>query len=230
VSKSRKCPNGSAAYRCGTEQFEGSRSVRADVRVKERRSMRDPRRHLARSLREPCAQWPSERTHPRPTLQRLPPTIATSPLTAASRPSVRSSSTLGTAHPLVAVDWVKENKTPDQSGAEYTLWLFCNRALNPCESEMESNRIPPALKNAIARWSGQPSSGSVAMPHITTPSSSTPMAPRTRSPQLSSAYLHSPSRSLQSRPHPQQRTSSNPRPDQTNDERERNPVHSEDSL
>ncbi|MCU1320937.1 MAG: hypothetical protein JWM43_586 [Acidobacteriaceae bacterium] len=77
---------------------------------------------------------------------------------------------LGTAHPLVAfvaIDWVKENKTPDQSGAEYTLWLFSNRALNPGESEVEGNRIPPALKNAIARWSGQPSSGSVAIPHIT---------------------------------------------------------------
>jgi hypothetical protein len=76
---------------------------------------------------------------------------------------------LGTAHPLVvflAIDWVKENKTPDQSGAEYTLWIFSNKQLRTGETE-DSTRIPAALTHAIARWTAQPSSGSTTLQNIT---------------------------------------------------------------
>ena len=83
---------------------------------------------------------------------------------------------LGTAHPLVAfaaIDWVKENKTPNQSGAEYTLWLFTNRALSTSEAsagegaDAESSHFPAALKNAIARWSAKPPAGGITIPNIT---------------------------------------------------------------
>jgi hypothetical protein len=86
---------------------------------------------------------------------------------------------LGTAHPLVvfiAVDWVKEDKTPSQSGAEYTLWLFSNhsfRAAEETHNESEQQtakltlRIPTALTSAIARWVAQPVPGSTAHQNIT---------------------------------------------------------------
>jgi len=70
---------------------------------------------------------------------------------------------LGAPHPLVAfaaIDWITENKTPDQSEAEYTLWLFANRALNP-------DRIPSALVRSIARWTAEPLADSKTIEHIT---------------------------------------------------------------
>jgi hypothetical protein len=84
---------------------------------------------------------------------------------------------LGTAHPLVvfaAVDWVKENKTPNQSGAEYTLWLFANHPLRTGDSEATAEsdlktptHIPAALTRAIARWTAQPVSGGTTDQNIT---------------------------------------------------------------
>ena len=41
---------------------------------------------------------------------------------------------LGSPHPLVvfaAIDWIKDNKTPDQPDAEYTLWVFANHSHRP---------------------------------------------------------------------------------------------------
>jgi hypothetical protein len=76
---------------------------------------------------------------------------------------------LGTAHPLTvfaAVDWVKENKTPNQSGAEYTLWLFCNRPLRAGD-DAEATHIPAALKRTIARWTAQPVPDSTTVENIT---------------------------------------------------------------
>jgi hypothetical protein len=76
---------------------------------------------------------------------------------------------LGTAHPLVvfaAIDWIKENKTPDQSGAEYTLWLFSSKPLRSGETD-DATRIPTALTRAVARWTAQPSSGSTTRQNIT---------------------------------------------------------------
>lgn len=74
---------------------------------------------------------------------------------------------LGTAHPLIvfaAIDWVKENKTPSQSGAEYTLWVFTNRPLSTVEAD--TNHVPVGLKNAFARWTAQPASGSTTISNI----------------------------------------------------------------
>lgn len=70
---------------------------------------------------------------------------------------------LGTAHPLIAfaaIDWTKDNKTPSQEGAEYTLWLFTNQPLN-------ASAMTEALKRTIARWTAQPSSDSNTLQNIT---------------------------------------------------------------
>ena len=70
---------------------------------------------------------------------------------------------LGLPHPLVvfgAIDWVKENRTPSDPGATYTLWLFSNRALDP-------EHIPEALKHSITRWTTQPTLGSTIIQVIT---------------------------------------------------------------
>ncbi len=58
-------------------------------------------------------------------------------------------------HPLVvfnAIDWIKDSKTPDQPGAEYTLWVFPNQAIEP-------EHIPAALVHSIARWTAHPPPG-----------------------------------------------------------------------
>jgi hypothetical protein len=79
---------------------------------------------------------------------------------------------LGTAHPLVvfvAIDWVKDNKVPGQTGAEYTLWLFSNRALNIAggTDDTTTEHVPPALIHTISRWAAQPTAGSTVLPNIT---------------------------------------------------------------
>ena len=71
---------------------------------------------------------------------------------------------LGLPHPLVvfaAINWVQQNKTPDQPGAEYTLWIFSNNALDP-------DHIPAALTHSIARWTAEPPLGSTVLQIITT--------------------------------------------------------------
>lgn len=71
---------------------------------------------------------------------------------------------LGTDHALVvfaAIDWTKDNKTPNQPGAEYTMWIFANRALS-------AGPIPPALIRALAHWTAQPNSGSTTLQNIST--------------------------------------------------------------
>jgi hypothetical protein len=58
-------------------------------------------------------------------------------------------------HPLVvfnAIDWVKDSKTPDQPGAEYTLWVFPNQPIDP-------QHIPAALIHSVARWTAHPPQG-----------------------------------------------------------------------
>lgn len=77
---------------------------------------------------------------------------------------------LGVDHPLVAfaaIDWTRDNKTPSQSGAEYTLWLFSNRVLRTTTTDAETTAIPAPLIHTIARWSAQPSSGSTTLQNIT---------------------------------------------------------------
>jgi hypothetical protein len=65
-------------------------------------------------------------------------------------------------HPLVvfaAIDWIKDSKTPNEPGAEYTLWVFSNRAIDP-------DHIPAAFVHSIARWTAQPPGGSTVIQQI----------------------------------------------------------------
>lgn len=70
---------------------------------------------------------------------------------------------LGSPQPLVifaAINWIQQNKTPDQPGAEYTLWVFSNNALDP-------DHLPAALTRSIARWTAEPPLGSTILQTIT---------------------------------------------------------------
>jgi hypothetical protein len=71
---------------------------------------------------------------------------------------------LGLQQPLIvfaAINWIQQNKTPDQPGAEYTLWVFSNNAIDP-------DHIPVALTHSIARWTAEPPLGSAVLQTITT--------------------------------------------------------------
>ncbi len=65
-------------------------------------------------------------------------------------------------HPLVvfnAIDWIKDSKTPDQPGAEYTLWVFSNHPIDP-------EHIPAALIHSVARWTAHPPQGNTQIQQI----------------------------------------------------------------
>jgi hypothetical protein len=70
---------------------------------------------------------------------------------------------LGTTHPLIvfaAINWISDNKTTDESGATYTMWVFSNRVLDP-------NHPPAALIRSVNRWTSRPSSGSTELQNVT---------------------------------------------------------------
>lgn len=59
---------------------------------------------------------------------------------------------LGATHPLVifaTTNWIAENKTTDQIGATYTLWIFSSRALDPIH-------LPPPMTHSVASWAVEP--------------------------------------------------------------------------
>jgi len=59
---------------------------------------------------------------------------------------------LGAPHPLIvfaATNWIAENKATDQAGANYTLWVFASRTLDPAH-------LPQALTRSIAPWVAEP--------------------------------------------------------------------------
>ena len=69
---------------------------------------------------------------------------------------------LGLPHPLIvfaAIDWIKESKTPNEAGAEYTLWIFANHPIDP-------DHIPSAFTRSVVRWTTEPPSGSNVIQHI----------------------------------------------------------------
>jgi hypothetical protein len=69
---------------------------------------------------------------------------------------------LGLPHPLIAfaaIDWIKDSKTPNEPGAEYTLWVFPNHPIDP-------DHIPAALIHSVARWTAQPPTGSTVIQQI----------------------------------------------------------------
>jgi hypothetical protein len=68
---------------------------------------------------------------------------------------------LGLSQPLVvfaAIDWTKDNKTPGQAGAEFTMWVFTNHPLDA---------IPAPLHHAIATWSAIPTAETTNTPNVT---------------------------------------------------------------
>jgi hypothetical protein len=59
---------------------------------------------------------------------------------------------LGSPHPLIifaATNWIAENKATDQPGANYTLWIFSSRTLDPAH-------LPRRLTRSIAPWAVEP--------------------------------------------------------------------------
>jgi hypothetical protein len=69
----------------------------------------------------------------------------------------------GVPHPLVvfaAIDWNKTGKVPSEPDAEYNLWVFSNRPIEP-------DQIPAALKRTITRWTGKPPLGGTIIQVIT---------------------------------------------------------------
>jgi len=69
---------------------------------------------------------------------------------------------LGLPHPLVvfaAIDWVKEGKPSSDPGAEYTLWVFPDQAIDPAH-------IPEALTRSVARWTAEAYAGSTFVQKI----------------------------------------------------------------
>ena len=59
---------------------------------------------------------------------------------------------VGSPRPLIvfaATNWIAENKATDQPGANYTLWIFSSRALDP-------THLPQALTRSIDPWAVEP--------------------------------------------------------------------------
>jgi hypothetical protein len=68
----------------------------------------------------------------------------------------------GATRPLVvfaAVNWTPENHTTDEAAADYELWLFPNRNLDP-------NALPLALAESIAHWNVRLAAAHRMVPHI----------------------------------------------------------------
>ena len=75
---------------------------------------------------------------------------------------------LNAKEPLLAfsaIEWIRDSKTTTQPEAEYTLWIFPNRTLNPEPASLD--RLPPALITSISRWSAEPMAGSGIVQNIT---------------------------------------------------------------
>jgi hypothetical protein len=69
---------------------------------------------------------------------------------------------LGTAHPLAifaAVNWSTVVHTTDEADADYNLWLFSSRNLDP-------NALPLALTEAIGHWDARLAAAHRLVPHI----------------------------------------------------------------
>jgi hypothetical protein len=74
---------------------------------------------------------------------------------------------LNEAHPLVvfaAIDWIRDSKTTDQPDAQYTLWIFPDRALSVT---MDAGSLPSPLRRSLTRWIVEPLPGSGIVEKIT---------------------------------------------------------------
>jgi hypothetical protein len=69
---------------------------------------------------------------------------------------------LGTPQPLmvfVGVNWVADAHSTDEAAADYTLWIFPNRNLDP-------NAFPVALSDSISHWSIRLAAAHRLVPHV----------------------------------------------------------------
>jgi hypothetical protein len=66
---------------------------------------------------------------------------------------------------FAAVDWIRDSKTTSQPDAEYTVWLFANKAFGLVPDA--AAQIPAALKHSISRWTKEPMAGSGIVENIT---------------------------------------------------------------
>ena len=74
---------------------------------------------------------------------------------------------LNESRPLVvfaAIDWIRDSKTTDQPNAEYTLWIFPDRALGVT---MDGGSLPSPLQRSLTRWMVEPLPGSGIVEKIT---------------------------------------------------------------
>lgn len=74
---------------------------------------------------------------------------------------------LNTGDPLVvfaAIDWIRDSRPLDDPAAEFTLWVFPNKAPGTPQSPAA---LPPALSRALARWMTEPLARTGAVEHIT---------------------------------------------------------------
>jgi hypothetical protein len=81
---------------------------------------------------------------------------------------------LNGSHHLVvfaAIDWTKQGAPTSDPAAEYNLWLFSNDPLTsstPAASgSAPAARIPPALSQAVGRWTAEPLAGTGIVQNIT---------------------------------------------------------------
>jgi hypothetical protein len=76
---------------------------------------------------------------------------------------------------FAAIDWTKDNKTTNQAGAEYTLWIFSDRLLTTDDTPAAGTNpdsstpmhIPASLSSALAAWAGEPIPGTETYQNIT---------------------------------------------------------------
>jgi len=71
---------------------------------------------------------------------------------------------IGSMHPLVvfaAIDWSRESHDLDQDSAEYTLWIFPDRTMNPSDANDQTPHLSPALKRSLGIFSAALNGGKV---------------------------------------------------------------------
>jgi hypothetical protein len=70
----------------------------------------------------------------------------------------------GGARPLIvfaAIDWSRESHGIDEDNAEYTLWIFPDRALAASDSSDQTRRLPPPLMRSLGLFSSELNGGKV---------------------------------------------------------------------
>ena len=74
---------------------------------------------------------------------------------------------LNVPDPLVvfaAIDWIRDSNAVDDPNAQYTLWIFANKAPGPPTAPMS---LPPPLVRSLTRWMAEPLAGNGIVQKIT---------------------------------------------------------------